>query len=289
MRLSTKRYPPLSGVQSHSYPCLSGRDDFNASVYLSLPIFSLYMSGICSIFIILNLIITIHRKCARLLLDYAGQSINHIALFVLALFITTLLIITILSGYLFILLYFIYLAYPILSIYFYDKAINIISLLYKLRWYFFFLISGLFLILSIFIYSDYIFIVESVNMGTTGNNGGSSTGAPSTGGPSTGGPSPGGGGGGPETLTVKGGGLPKSDTSNTLDSNVSYTNEDLEQVVGADMVNMKNIVKDKNLTQADRDTKILVEHASKLQELLRAKMEIARLKKSEVVDIVLQK
>jgi hypothetical protein len=218
MRLSTKRYPPLSGVQSHSYPCLSGRDDFNASVYLSLPIFSLYMSGICSIFIILNLIITIHRKCARLLLDYAGQSINHIALFVLALFITTLLIITILSGYLFILLYFIYLAYPILSIYFYDKAINIISLLYKLRWYFFFLISGLFLILSIFIYSDYIFIVES-----------------------------------------------------------------------ADMVNMENIVKDKNLTQADRDTKILVEHASKLQELLRAKIEIARLKKSEVVDIVLQK
>lgn len=125
-------------------------------------------------------------------------------------------------------------------------------------------------------------------MGTTGDNGGSSTGAASTGGPSTGGPSPGGGGGGPETHTVKGGGLPKSDTSNTLDSNTSYTQEDLKITGGADMVNMENLVKDKTLSQADKDAKILAEYAKKLNELREAKSEISRLKKSEIVNLVIR-
>lgn len=125
-------------------------------------------------------------------------------------------------------------------------------------------------------------------MGTTGDNGGPSTGGPSTGGPSRGGPSPGGGGGGPETLAVKGGGLPKSDTSNTLDSNTSYTQEDLKTTGGADMVNMENLVNDKTLSQADKNAKILAEYANKLNELREAKSEISRLKKSEVVNVVMR-
>lgn len=267
--------------------------DIYGWVYLSLPMFYLYMSGISSIFTILNFMITIHRKYPRLLLEYyhSGLYINHIALFVLALFITTLLNITILNGYFSILLYFICLGYSILSIYFYDKFIYIICLLYKLRWSFF--ISGLFLILLILNSSDYSFLVENINTETSGNNVGSSKGAASTEGPSTGGPSPGGpspgggGGGGPETLAVKGAGLPKSDTSNTLDSTVSYTEEDLEISGGADMVNMRNIVNAKDLSEEDKNTKILAEYAKKVTELREAQMQIARLKNSEVVKVVI--
>lgn len=92
------------------------------------------------------------------------------------------------------------------------------------------------------------------------------------GGPSGGGPN----GPGPE---VAGGGIPHSDTQGSLNSNISYSSNDLYNAAGAETLNVKNILEDKTLTPQERNDKVLTAFSDAQRKLIDAKKEIAILKR----------
>jgi len=55
------------------------------------------------------------------------------------------------------------------------------------------------------------------------------------------------------SLAVAGGGIPHSNTDNSLNSNVSYTTDDLKNTAGSEFMNVKNILEDKTLSEEDRN------------------------------------
>ena len=113
-----------------------------------------------------------------------------------------------------------------------------------------------------------------------GGNGGPSGGG--NGGPSGGGPN----GPGPK---VAGGGIPHSDTQGSLNSNISYSSNDLSNAAGAETVNVKNILQDKTLTPQERNDKILTAFADAQKKLIDAKKEIAILKRQGEIIIGIRK
>jgi hypothetical protein len=100
------------------------------------------------------------------------------------------------------------------------------------------------------------------------------------------------GGGGPPKdsgglLTMSTGGeLPHSDTSNYLNSNISYNSEYLKNWGGSEILNVKNILEDTLLTTEAKNTKILEEFARLTNEVIKAKKEIAILKQKGEIPIV---
>ena len=104
----------------------------------------------------------------------------------------------------------------------------------------------------------------------SGSGGGLTPGG-DNGGPSVGGPN----GPGPE---VAGRGIPHSDTQGSLNSNVSYSSNDLNSAGGAEIINVRNILQDKTLTPEERNHKVLTAFAEAQIKLIDAKKEIAMLK-----------
>ena len=115
-----------------------------------------------------------------------------------------------------------------------------------------------------------------------GGNGGPSGG--DNGGPSGGGPN--GPGSGP---AVAGGGIPHSDTQGSLNSNVSYGSNDWSNAAGSDILNVRNILEDKTLTDQERNDKVLTAFAETQQKLIDAKKEIATWKKQGIIPIGIAK
>ena len=63
-----------------------------------------------------------------------------------------------------------------------------------------------------------------------------------------------------------------------MNSNVSYTSEDLRNSGGAELMNVKNILEDKSLTPEERDNKVLNAFARLTNDLIEVKRENSRLK-----------
>jgi len=119
----------------------------------------------------------------------------------------------------------------------------------------------------------------------SGPAGNSSSGGPLGGGLPGG--SPGGPGQGGSTLGAIIGGLHQSDTSQSLNSNVSYTSEDLRNSGGAEIQNVKNLLQDKSLTSKEREVEILKAFARLTDDLIEAKREIRRLKQQGNIPLML--
>jgi len=82
------------------------------------------------------------------------------------------------------------------------------------------------------------------------------------------------------------GGISHSDTNQSLNSNVSYTTEDLREFGGAELQNVKNILQDKSLTPKEKENKVLTSFARLTNELIEAKREISRLKQRGNIPIM---
>lgn len=126
-----------------------------------------------------------------------------------------------------------------------------------------------------FIWINYPDIFVYINNNPSGNSGGSSNpgGSPNPGGPNN--PGPG------ESHLLIGKGLPRDDSNNTLDSETSYSSNDIKQAVNLDLNNIKNTLKDPNLSQDEKNTRV-VEYCAKLgQDLVNAKREIINLKSNK--------
>lgn len=77
---------------------------------------------------------------------------------------------------------------------------------------------------------------------------------------------PEGGGGG-----KRGKPLPKLPVSTSDNSMVSYTREDLDTANGAEITNVKNILEDNSLSNADKNSKVLRMYAAECNELAESK------------------
>jgi len=114
---------------------------------------------------------------------------------------------------------------------------------------FFILLIGFVLLLLLTSYDSIVFMNQDALL-RTGNSGSTSGGQPNPGG---GTPPPNNDG----SLAVAGGGIPHSNTDNSINSNVSYTTDDLKQTAGSEFINVKNILQDKTLSEEDRNNKVL--------------------------------
>jgi hypothetical protein len=139
--------------------------------------------------------------------------------------------------------------------------------------------------------------LDGVNIASVDSTGGEPTpGGVSNpgGGPTPGGvPNPGGGPNPPQdpnTLgVVQSSGLPKEDSKSSLWSDVSYTTDDLRQAAGSELVNIKNILNDKSLSEEQRTDKVLEAFTKVHNELVDIKRELANLKKSGYITIGIKK
>lgn len=91
------------------------------------------------------------------------------------------------------------------------------------------------------------------------------------------------------SLAVASGGIPHSNTDNSINSNVSYTTDDLKQTAGSEFINVKNILQDKTLSEEDRNNKVLKAFADLQKELIDAKRDVKNLKTKGEIPIVFKR
>lgn len=72
-----------------------------------------------------------------------------------------------------------------------------------------------------------------------------------------------------------------------MNSNVSYTTDDLRSFGGAELLNVKNILQDKSLTPKEKENEVLKFFASLTNDLIEAKKEISRLKQQGNIPLML--
>lgn len=145
----------------------------------------------------------------------------------------------------------------------------------------FFLLS---IVLALLV-SDFEFLIlmtdGSNNIGSSGSEGTSGGNPSGGGGPTPGGPNP---PHGSENL-----GLPKSNTETSMNSDVSYTSDDLKQAGGSEMLNVKNILEDNKLSAKEKNDKVLRAFAELQQKYIESQKQIATLKKQMDVPLVFKK
>jgi len=140
------------------------------------------------------------------------------------------------------------------------------------------LLIGFVLLLLLTFYDSIVFM----NQDAGGNSGSTSGGQPNPGG---GTPPPNNDG----SLAVAGGGIPHSNTDNSLNSNVSYTTDDLIETAGSELQNVKNILQDKTLSEQDRNNKVLNAFADLQKELIDAKRDVKNFKTKGEIPIVFKR
>lgn len=143
---------------------------------------------------------------------------------------------------------------------------------------FFFNLALLFLGIQDLFIDDIVFIDGDNNPTNTsvGNSGPSTGGTP--GGPSN-----------PQNNSVSslGGGLPRDESSNTLGSNASHTNQEYAEAKASELLNVSNILDDKNLSDEDKKEQVLKAFAKLSNEAIAKDAQINKLKNSGQIDIKL--
>lgn len=140
----------------------------------------------------------------------------------------------------------------------------------------------LFSIVLALLVSDFEFLILMTdggnNIGSSGTSGGNPSGG---GGPTPGGPNP------PHGSEILG--LPKSNTETSMTSDVSYTSDDLKQVAGSEMLNVKNILDNNKLSPKEKSDQVLRAFAELQQKYIESQKQIATLKKQMDVPIIFKK
>jgi len=90
-----------------------------------------------------------------------------------------------------------------------------------------------------------------------------------------------------KAAVATGGGIPHSETNQSLNSNVSYTTDDLRLSGGAELKNVQNLLRDKSLTPEQKETEVLKSFARLTDELIEAKRKISQLKQQDNIPVIL--